>query len=143
LKHCPVVLTPIFDDHSGGTVFDNLSGPIFDDVDSGPIVDTSTDDMEDAPWFDIEPIFPRRIAALLLTPNIEPVFPGRVAALLLTPDIKQSDGEVETPAKCSTKCLSNDVEEVIVPWKDGGSQPPVTPDPTPHHMHSVQHLLLK
>jgi hypothetical protein len=129
LKHFPVVLTLIFDDLGGGTVFDDLSGPIFDDVDSGPVVDTSTDDMEDAPRFDIEPIFPRRIAALLLTPNIEPVFPGRVAASLLTPDIKQSDGEVEAPAKCSTKCLSNGVEEVIVPWKDGGSQPPVAPDP--------------
>jgi hypothetical protein len=89
----PVVLTPIFDDLGGGTVFDDLSGPIFDDVDSDPIFDTSTDDMEDAPRFDIEP-----------------VFPGRVAAPLLTPDIKQSDGEVDMPAKCSTKCLSNGVE---------------------------------
>jgi hypothetical protein len=41
------------------------------------------------------------------------LFPGRTTALLSTPDIKQSDSTVDTPAKFSTKCLSNHIDIMI------------------------------
>jgi hypothetical protein len=87
---------PLFDEESA--VYDTES--VFDVPQQQPVIlITACSDFV----FNDEPVFDDDFHLNANIVNESVLFPGRATAPLLTPDVKQSDGEVDTPAKCSTK----------------------------------------